>query len=400
MKAGAATADITPTDFSPIFLAGFGMGRRATGVHQSLSATAVALQTEGDLPVVIVSLDLVGLLHVWIERIRKRVTEVAGDRVIIACTHTHSGPDTMGYWGPSILGVFPRSDGKHPNYMRFLVERVAACIDDAVRALAPARATAASVEFDPSWCRNDRKGGGAYADLVAVRFDGEAGPVATVVNYASHPETLWEKNRRISPDFVGSLRAAIREAGGHLIYLSGPLGAMLTPNVDASATIPEREAYANRLGTALASAVTSALEEGQSLDGDMVYHRAEVRFANANWRFRLLERLHLVDVKTRNGTVTSYVHRLAIGTGLELVTAPGELCPESGRRLRDELTSEHAMIACLAEDEFGYILEPAMFDDREYRYETSMSLGRETVSRLFAAVKSLLPDSDVAEETA
>lgn len=397
MKAGAATADITPTGFSPIFLAGFGMGRRATGVHAPLAATALAIEADNGPPIVIVSLDLVGLLRVWIDRIRDRVRETSGDRVIVACTHTHSGPDTLGYWGPSVLGVFPRSDGKHPNYMRFLVDRVAACIDEAVRAILPTTAVVASFVFDSKWCRNDRKDGDRFDRVVALRFEAESGPVATIVNYASHPETLWDRNTRISPDFVGSLRTMIRESCGPLVYLNGPLGAMLTPNVDSDATIPAREAYADALGNALGAAVIESLVDGEAVADSPSYARSTLRFHNSNWRFRLLERLHLVDVRTEEGHVESVVHRVALGDAFELVTVPGELCPESGHRLHDESDATNTMIACLTEDEFGYLLEPSMFDDREYRYEQSMSLGRSSVPTLFDALRSLRPVHRVDE---
>lgn len=399
MKAGAARAEITPEGFEPIYLAGFGMGRRATGVHAPLFASAIAIQDDSGAPVVLVSLDLVGLLKVWIDRIRLAVTETDASRVVIACTHTHAGPDTMGYWGPSILGVFPRSDGKHPGYMRWVVQTVAHCIDEAVRSMRPASAKLATFEFDPNWCRNDRNGGGLYPASVALRLSDEEGVIASVLNYASHPEALWEKNRRISPDFVGPLRDSLCADGGELVYFSGPLGAMLTPNVPENATASERERYIDELGQALAAATHDALEDAEELSGPIRHQSVDLKVSNANWRFRLLERLHLVDVNTQDGSVETTAHRVTIGESFELVTMPGELCPETGARLRELLPADHAMIVCLAEDEFGYVLEPSMFEDREYRYETSMSLGQETATTLLDGIATLLPKPEAPEET-
>jgi hypothetical protein len=399
LRAGAARADITPRGFEPIYLAGFGMGRRATGVHAPLIATALAIDTDDAEPVVLVSLDLVGLLKVWVDRIREAVTETASHRVVVACTHTHSGPDTLGYWGPSILGVFPRSDGKNPNYMRWLVRTVAGCVDDAVRAMRPAHAKLATFEFDAAWCRNDRQRGGAYPATVALQLLDEDGPIGTVVNYASHPEALGEKNRKISSDFVGPLRDALCAAGGELVYFSGPLGAMLTPNVPEGSDAAERERYVDRLGNALATAVQKALADAVELTGELSHQSVDVRLTNSNWRFRLLERLHLVDVQTRGGEVESTVHRVSLGDEFELVTIPGELCPEAGTRLHEELGAEHAMIVCLAEDEFGYVLEPSMFDEPEYRYEISMSLGRDTAPTLLDAIRRIVPVSDASGES-
>ena len=69
---------------------------------------------------------------------------------------------------------------------------------------------------------------------MAPHFVGCGRRIATVVNFAAHPETLWEFNTLLSPDYVGPLRARLEsEVGGETVYLSGPLGAMLTPNVQA-----------------------------------------------------------------------------------------------------------------------------------------------------------------------
>lgn len=393
MRAGAASVDITPRGFEPVFLAGFGMGRRAKGEHMPLAATALALQGDNGHQVVLVSLDLVGLLKVWVDRIRAAVTEVDGSSVIVACTHTHSGPDTLGYWGPSIAGIFPRSDGKNPNYMRWLVQRVAECVDEAARAMVPASAKAATVEFDAKWCRNDRNGDD-YPESVVLALDDEDGSrICTVLNYASHPEALWEKNKLISPDFVGPLRETVRAAGGELVYFSGPLGAMLTPNVPEDSTPAQREKYIAALGAALGQATVEACDSAEVLAGDVIHTRSDAVLSNANWRFRLLERLHIVDVKTEAGKVRTQVHCVQIGSKFSLITAPGELCPEAGKRVRACLETQHGMLVCLAEDEFGYLLEPGMFDDSEYRYEATMSLGRTTLDTLLATFEGILPES-------
>ena len=376
------------------------MGRPATGIHAPLAATALAIEGGDGETVVLVSLDLIGLLKVWIDRIRAAVTETDGHRVIIACTHTHSGPDTLGYWGPSLLGLFPRSDGKNPNYMSWLVRSVAACIDDAVRAMRPARAKLATFQFDPAWCRNDRKRGADYPDTVALRLFDNDDTIGTVVNYASHPEALWEQNRLISPDFVGPLRDALCADGGDLVYFSGPLGAMLTPNVPADANASARQGYIEALGRALADAVAESLASAEELDANVTLQTVSVRLSNSNWRFRLLERLHLVDVRTQMGEVQSSVHRVSIGDAFELVTIPGELCPETGARLREDLEAPHAMIVCLAEDELGYILEPSMFDELEYGYERSMSLGRDTAETVLQAIRGLFPVEETPPESA
>lgn len=383
LKAGAASVDITPADVRSTYMAGFGMGRRARGVHLPLRASAVYVAS-GDAELVLVSLDLVGLLKVWIDRIRDAVTEVAGDRVVVACTHTHAGPDTMGYWGPSILKVFPRSDGKNPAYMHRLVDLVAGCIDDAVQGARAVTMRLVSFEGDEGWTRNDRAGGGRYDHVVAAAFDADTHRVATVVNYASHPEALWEHNRLLSPDFVGPLRQRIgQRTGGEVVYLSGPLGAMLTPDCHAGERdVPDRIAFVEEMGRAVADATVDALADAVPIEAAPLVHDARsVVLGNENWRFRLLERLNLVDVVTRGREVATLLHTVRLGE-LSLVGAPGEVCPELGERIHRRMPGSHRMVVSLCEDEFGYVLEPRMFDDDEYGYEVTMSLGRGTADAI------------------
>ncbi len=84
----------------PVWLAGFGHNRKATGVNDPIMARAVVL-AGGKEKIALVSVDLVGLFHPNVERARKRLS---GFRyVLVSSTHNHEGPDTLGLWGPSPL---------------------------------------------------------------------------------------------------------------------------------------------------------------------------------------------------------------------------------------------------------------------------------------------------------
>src|ERR1043166_8468905 len=61
LHAGFGEADITPkVGKKPVYLAGFGKGRAATGVHDPLMARAVVLKDKGT-KIALVSVDVVGL---------------------------------------------------------------------------------------------------------------------------------------------------------------------------------------------------------------------------------------------------------------------------------------------------------------------------------------------------
>ena len=390
---GAATVDITPTDLKRTFLAGFATNRRPLGVMDRLEAGALYL-SQGDRELVLVSLDLIGLLRPWVQAIRQRVKTVADKAAIICCsTHTHSGPDTLGIWGRGILGVVPFQSGLNRDYMETLVDRVAGMIDKARARAVPAALRAATFEVPAHWTRNDRRAGGRDDQAHALAFDDVHGRrIATVLNYASHPETLWERNRWISADFPGPLRSRIRAlAGGEALYFSGPLGAMLTPNVNPRARLGERMEYVERMGRALADLCTDRVATAPLVTPtDLTHRHSTIELVNQNWRFKIMSRAGVLGLTLEpGGRLTTEIHSVVLGD-VHILTVPGEPAPEVGQRMRALLDGPHRWVLSLGCDELGYILEPAMFSDREYAYEQTMSLGPATVPALESAYAALL----------
>jgi len=394
LRAGAACTDITPTDLGRTFLAGFGFDRRAEGVLEALAASALYLES-GGARVALVSADLLALPRPLVDEIRARVRGIAEKRAILCCaTHTHSGPDPLGLWGRSLLGRVPISSGVDREYLGWLAGRVASCVDAAVERCVPARLRAASFEVPARWTRNDRRGGARFDGAVALAFDDlEGRRIATLLNYASHPETLWSENRLVSSDFPGAFRRrSAGLAGGVPLYVSGPLGAMLTPDVPRDAGIDERRSFCEALGSALAERAEQELAGAEPQSEPTLRHAARaVRLPNANWRFRLFQRLGWLPAQTRGGCVENDVHWLRVGD-VEGVSAPGEVAPEVGERMRGKLRARHRLILGLCDDEVGYVLEPGMFDDPEYRYEATVSLGRDTAAILLAAQDALVAE--------
>src|SRR5829696_1931419 len=118
---GFGEADLTPeVGKKPVYLAGFGQNRKATKVHDPITARAVVM-ADGDEKIAFVSVDVVGLFLPSVERVREKLTGFK--YVLVSATHNHEGPDTLGLWGPS-----PVQSGIDPEYLK-KVE--AGCIDAA-----------------------------------------------------------------------------------------------------------------------------------------------------------------------------------------------------------------------------------------------------------------------------
>src|SRR5690242_3107743 len=136
LRAGAASAVITPElRGHTVYLAGFGHNRMASGIHDDLSVRCLAL-AEPSASVTLCSADLIGLFYADVEKIRELFAQDTppGSWLIVACTHVHEGPDTLGLWGPSAA-----QSGTDPVYLDWVEHRIASTAAAAVHSMRPAR---------------------------------------------------------------------------------------------------------------------------------------------------------------------------------------------------------------------------------------------------------------------
>ncbi|MBI5526954.1 MAG: hypothetical protein HY897_11520 [Deltaproteobacteria bacterium] len=255
--------------FDPVWVAGFGQGRLAHGVLDDLWARCLFLEF-GDERLVLVALDLVGFNANRIADAKDAIQASHGipkERVVIASTHTHSGPDAIGYWGPTF-----GTPGRDPAYMdllqRKIVEGVGLAMETAVEAAVKFTSEEIPDVFD---CQKHEEANGCAGDLVrdgdepgapgrdpiivdrnlfAVQFLSERDglTVATMVNIAAHPEILWDGNHFVSSDYPHFERNEIENAlGGVSIHFSGALGGMMTPTVAQNSYV-EVERFGRSIG--------------------------------------------------------------------------------------------------------------------------------------------------------
>jgi len=252
LLAGAAKANITP--YTGAFLDGFrGRDKGCEGVHDELFARALVLKA-GGTTAAIVSCDLIGLTSDSVESIRREAEAAAGipaGHVMVACTHTHSGP---------VTGLL-RVPGLDPALVRATVKKIAGAIVAAHGALAPARlgvgkgTAAIGYNRRKYWGKNappppgsDR--GPTDDEVGVIRVDNAHGkPIAILVNYACHPIVLADRNNHVSADFPGATAAFVEQAydGTVCMFLNGAAG-------DINPTVMGRRIEnVRRLGTTLGS---------------------------------------------------------------------------------------------------------------------------------------------------
>ncbi len=217
LRMGAAKVDVTP----PVGLSMAGYAGRtspAIGVHLPLWARAFVFE-QGSMRVALVVVDTVGFSEYATEQMREAILErtgIAADGILVATTHTHSGPVTTRF----------RHDAPHPSYMADLKERIVDAVIRASGDLKPVTIGFAQTR-EPGFHHNRRKDGQPIdSTLGLVRFAGEDGRVVAVwVNYGCHPTILTGKNLYWSPDFPGVVCNVLEEAwGGTAAFFNGCLG--------------------------------------------------------------------------------------------------------------------------------------------------------------------------------
>lgn len=382
-EAGAAKRDITPDPLLPIS-GGMGTPVPAKSRQGALSARALVFRA-GPETVAIAGLDLIGFPAVLGDRARRLVPRLSPTAILIGATHTHSAPDCY---------AFPDGKGGHTgslDYMDFVAQQVAAAINEALDRLQPAQLRIGSGEA---------KGKIAYNYYAPDLYDRTAAvlqvrstsgqPIATLVNYAVHPEVMGNAQGILSPDLVGPLYDRIEQsAGGIALFMNGAQGGMVTAdNRNLDAPKDALRAYWNdarswseceRIGRLLAdeSLRIVASASWQSTPALKNYSK-EVRFpveSDDMWQV-----ITLSPLKYPHGdrSVTTRINLINLG-GAQILTIPGEALPNIGLYLKRKMKGEHKFQFGLTNDAFGYILTKVDFNSFErYRYVSRTSLGEMT----------------------
>lgn len=266
--AAASSIDITPPVGIYLHNWSYSTRERSEGIHRPLFASLLVLGPRAhDEPSLIVSLDL----GWWMEEddesaLRSALLDACSippERLILALTHTHSGPSIA------------RADRDRPGgelidpYLTGITESICAEARRLFSATRPATLEWSYGRCDLAVSRDlyvpdagrfvvgANPAGDADDTLLVGRLTAEGGSIAAVlVNYAAHPTSLGGDNALVSPDYLGSARELIQDAtGGVFLFLQGASGD-LSPRIQYSGD----PSIADRNGRVLGHAVLATLE--------------------------------------------------------------------------------------------------------------------------------------------
>lgn len=403
LRAGTACVDITPPLGTQ--LRGLFHERRASAVHDPLYARAFALENAGE-GIAVVVCDIIGVRRAYLDRARARIAETVGltpERVLICCTHTHTGPET----------------GDDP-YTESLIGRIADSVQLAWGRLEPAevgwgRSTEERIAFNRRYRMRDgtvqTNPGVGNPDVVepAGPIDPEVSALCLrrpdgrtlglLANYSLHYVGTPDGETTISADYFGYFSELIQRMRGERFVAALSNGACGDiNNIDVLGGTRHRndryqhtERVAARVASAafwawnemaftddvpLGAAMTEVTLQRRPLPTEADRTRAREIEARSAAKERVLmgERafarrvLHrMTDVPPE---VPTWVQALRVGD-LALVAVPGELLVELGLAIKQQSPFAQTAILELANDSLGYLPTRRAFEEGAYEPEAS-----------------------------
>ena len=232
-SAGFASINITPSNvedapdaskgqFNAIKLAGFGDGKIAIGVHDSIFAKAIATEVNGK-EVVFISADLVSIPESIVAQVAENLKyEISREQLFFGATHTHSsiGNCIPGFVGKSFGGEF------QPEVVTWLSTKFTQLILSARKDKQPARFASGNIRT-PNLVRNRIIGetGRLNDRLNLVSFEQKNGKKAVIGIFAAHATTIGAWNDTYSGDYPGYFQRSLEEKGTDLaLFFAGTVG--------------------------------------------------------------------------------------------------------------------------------------------------------------------------------
>jgi hypothetical protein len=275
LLAGYGERVITPPLGLDLSGYGFYLDRKAASVLDDLKVRVLGL-TSGGRTLVLAACDLIGFTVEFSDAVRTDVAaalRVPLSHVLLACTHTHSGPATQ---------PLPGLGEMDPAFMNVVRKRIRGAADDAAADLREAKFAASFNAIEAiGYNRRTNDFRGIDPTLGTAVFRRKDRTIY-LFNYACHP-VVFGPRTHVSADWPGAVIREIEKGGNRALFLQGFCGdidPVTQLNRWGEGTVEDLELYGHLLARRLEKAERSADVE------------PEVPLAAAEWRLVLPLRVY------------------------------------------------------------------------------------------------------------
>jgi hypothetical protein len=423
---GFSSVDITPAEGYP--LSGYYHERGADGTLDPLQAKAVYFQQQ-DAAAVLVVCDVIGIhrqLSAEIRRQAAAATGIPAEKIIIAATHTHTGPAYVPYMKAYLQkqAAGEEATEARERYIGTLIDRVVRAVSQATRAATRAELDAGfgrcdalafnrrfhmtdgSVRFNPGIGNPDivRPAGPVdpQVGMVLVRRSSDRKPIGALVNFAMHLDTVG--GTKYSADYPYFLEQSLRREFGEefvCVFATGTCGDVNHINVGGPPPSRGPLGITRTAGQRLAESLLAARPQfdGAGMlrffhvrraivdaplqtytDEDLRWAEGIVEQDRAGKRLPFLEEvrayklLRLAEMRREHGdTLPLEVQALVLGDRAAVVTFPGEIFVELGLAVKQRSPFATTLVVELANSsEMIYIPTRKAYDEGSYEVVNSL----------------------------
>lgn len=402
---GTASVEITPPVGTP--LAGnFRDDYASRGVHTPLRSRSIVIASD-DGALAIISNDLLGMPAALAQEVRRQVAsrcELPAERILVAATHTHSGPDVGGLTGQADAaavqaflaprmaeGCVKAYEVRKPAHLWFAIgreERV--CFNRRLR-LRDGRTVM-------NWTAPPRetidRALGPVDPEIGILCAGEAlaAPALVAANLALHAAVLAGDNWLMGPDWPGYYYEAVQKALGEQamgVFLQGTEGNV--NHIDARDPLQGRGyKEAQRIGSLVGLAVVDALRGAAPVAGpvgastrtisvpsrtippeQLAWARGVVEAATDRPKGTvdgipdLIFAQDQIEMAARTEPFELEIQVFRVGQ-VAVVGLPGEFFVEFGLEIKERSPAEITLVVGLANGSVGYVPTAEAFEQGGY----------------------------------
>lgn len=405
MKFGFGKRDITPTE--PMRLSGYSNRTvPAKDAYEPLHVRSMVLQGPGKKRHAIVSIDLLGLSARQNAEIARRVEathNIPRERLVVSCTHTHTGPQLTEPASNLLTTQFtPEETERAKAYTERLTRQIVQSIGEGISDLKPGRmflgegkATFAMNRrklVDGKWVMVANPEGAVDHSLPVLKITDESGVIRGLIfNYACHATTLGPNDNQYNPDWPGFAAKFLEEAypGAKALSLIG-CGADANPEPRSGGKDFDAVATSMAHGRSAANGVKQALEgKLTEIRGAPVcsFGYAGIAFdlpTAEEFKQRLTDpnptiKQHAANMleilKQKRMLPSTYplpLQTWQFGNDLTMVFMGGEVVVDYALRLKKELTPGYVWVTAYTNDDPGYIASERVRSEGGYEVDYSM----------------------------
>jgi hypothetical protein len=293
-------------------------------------------------------------------------------------------------------------------YLDWCVQQIADAVNEATSNLQPASLKVAMDEANGKIAYNyyapalyDPRCGVIQAIATTGPKAGKA--IATLVNYAVHPEVLGSERGILSPDLCGPLYQRIESTiGGVALFMNGAQGGMVTADTRLEyGKEGQGQKEANtweeciRIGELLADEAMRIVAKAPVLDKPLLYCTSrEIEFPIDSEMMRyILTHSPLKYEGKKENFISTRLNLLNIGPA-QILTVPGEALPNVGYYVKRNMATKMPFLFGLTNDAFGYMLAKVDYNSfKRYEYVTRTSLGEMTAEIYMEQALKLVKES-------